>query len=106
MTRSFTDISTRGVFSSSLSALCTHSTPLRTAGWVPPSFWMNIQLVGLPSSSAILDSHSGCTYSQPRPTASTGWQGVGQAKAVLFFLLVAALAWLQLWLTRSREVEQ
>ena len=36
----------------------------------------------------------------------TGWQGVGQAKAVLFFLLVAALAWLQLWLTRSREVEQ
>ena len=36
----------------------------------------------------------------------TGWQGVGQAKAVLFFLLVAAMAWLQLWLTRSREVEQ
>lgn len=36
----------------------------------------------------------------------TGWQGVGQAKAVLFFLLVAALALLQLRLTRSREVEQ
>lgn len=35
----------------------------------------------------------------------TGWQGVGQAKAVLFFLLVGALAFLQLWLTRSREVE-
>ena len=34
-----------------------------------------------------------------------GWQGVGQAKAVLFFLLVAALALLQLRLTRSREVE-
>ena len=34
-----------------------------------------------------------------------GWQGVGQAKAVLFFLLVAALAGLQLWLTRSREVD-
>lgn len=35
----------------------------------------------------------------------SGWQGVGQAKAVLFFLLVAVLAFLQLRLTRSREVE-
>ena len=34
-----------------------------------------------------------------------GWQGVGQAKAVLFFLLVAAVAALQLGLTRSREVD-
>ena len=34
-----------------------------------------------------------------------GWQGVGQAKAVLFFLLVAAVAAVQLWLTRRREVE-
>ena len=34
-----------------------------------------------------------------------GWQGVGQAKAVLFFLLVAALAAVQLRLTRSREVD-
>jgi len=34
-----------------------------------------------------------------------GWQGVGQAKAVLFFLLVAGLALLQLRLTRRREVE-
>ncbi len=35
----------------------------------------------------------------------TGWQGVGQAKAVVFFLLVAAIAALQLGLTRRREVE-
>lgn len=35
----------------------------------------------------------------------SGWQGVGQAKAVLFFLLVAALAFAQLRLTGSREVE-
>ncbi len=34
-----------------------------------------------------------------------GWQGVGQAKAVLFFLLVAGLALVQLRLTRSREVD-
>lgn len=37
--------------------------------------------------------------------ARTGWQGVGQAKAVVFFLLVAAISLLQLKLTRSREVE-
>ncbi|MDD2955826.1 MAG: sugar ABC transporter permease [Oscillospiraceae bacterium] len=35
----------------------------------------------------------------------TGYEGVGQAKAVVFFLLVAAIALTQLWLTRSREVE-
>ncbi len=34
-----------------------------------------------------------------------GWQGVGQAKAVVFFLLVALLAFIQLRVTRSREVE-
>ena len=34
-----------------------------------------------------------------------GWQGVGQAKAVLFFLLVATIAGLQLRITRSREVD-
>ncbi len=34
-----------------------------------------------------------------------GWQGVGQAKAVLFFLLVAVLAFAQLWFTRRREVD-
>lgn len=35
-----------------------------------------------------------------------GWQGVGQAKAVVFFLLVALIAFIQLGLTRSREVER
>lgn len=35
-----------------------------------------------------------------------GSEGVGQAKAVIFFLLVAILALGQLRLTRSREVEQ
>lgn len=35
----------------------------------------------------------------------TGWEGVGQAKAVIFFLMVAALALTQLFFTRSREVE-
>lgn len=35
----------------------------------------------------------------------TGYEGVGQAKAVIFFVLVAGVALLQLKLTKSREVE-
>jgi len=35
-----------------------------------------------------------------------GWECVGQAKAVVFFLLVALLAFLQLRITRRREVDQ
>lgn len=35
-----------------------------------------------------------------------GYEGVGQAKAVVFFVLVAAIALTQLYLTRSKEVEQ
>ena len=35
----------------------------------------------------------------------SGYEGVGQAKAVLFFLIVAAIALGQLVLTRRREVE-
>lgn len=35
-----------------------------------------------------------------------GWQGVGQAKAVVFFLIVALIAFVQLKLTGQKEVEQ
>ncbi|GAB6991734.1 carbohydrate ABC transporter permease [Paenibacillus pini] len=35
----------------------------------------------------------------------TGMEGVGQAKAVIFFVLVAAIALIQLVLTRRKEVE-
>ncbi|WP_438349504.1 carbohydrate ABC transporter permease [Paenibacillus sp. FA6] len=35
----------------------------------------------------------------------TGYEGVGQAKAVVFFLLVAAIALIQLVLTRRKEIE-
>ncbi len=37
---------------------------------------------------------------------TTGWQGVGQAKAVIFFILVAAIALIQNKLTTSKEVQQ
>jgi len=36
----------------------------------------------------------------------TGYEGVGQAKAVVFFILVALIAVLQTRLTRNREVQQ
>lgn len=36
---------------------------------------------------------------------TTGWQGVGQAKAVIFFIMVAIIAVAQNKLTRSKEVE-
>ncbi len=35
----------------------------------------------------------------------TGWQGVGQAKAVVFFLIVAIIAFVQLKITSRNEVE-
>lgn len=35
-----------------------------------------------------------------------GWEGVGQAKAVVFFLLVAGISLIQLYLTRRKEVDQ
>ncbi|AIQ21610.1 sugar ABC transporter permease [Paenibacillus sp. FSL E2-8871] len=35
----------------------------------------------------------------------TGWEGVGQAKAVVFFALVALIALVQLVITRRKEVE-
>lgn len=36
----------------------------------------------------------------------TGYEGVGQAKAVVFFILVALIAVVQNWLTRGKEVQQ
>lgn len=35
-----------------------------------------------------------------------GWEGVGQAKAVIFFIIVAAISFAQLIYTRRKEVEQ
>ncbi|WP_457944530.1 carbohydrate ABC transporter permease [Caproiciproducens sp. LBM24188] len=34
-----------------------------------------------------------------------GWEGVGQAKAVIFFIIVAAISLTQLYLTRRKEVD-
>lgn len=36
----------------------------------------------------------------------TGWEGVGQAKAVVFFIIVVIIGMIQLRATRSKEVQQ
>ena len=36
----------------------------------------------------------------------TGWEGVGQAKAVIFFAIVVVIGMIQLRVTRSKEVQQ
>ena len=38
--------------------------------------------------------------------AGADWKGIGQAKAVIFFILVVAIALIQLKATRSKEVQQ
>ena len=35
-----------------------------------------------------------------------GWEGVGQAKAVIFFIIVVAIGMIQLYATKSKEVQQ
>ena len=37
---------------------------------------------------------------------NANWHGVAQAKAVVFFLIVALIAFLQLKVTNSKEIEQ
>ena len=38
--------------------------------------------------------------------AGIAWQGIGQAKAVIFCILVVAISMIQLKATRSKEVQQ
>ncbi|HOF95118.1 MAG TPA: sugar ABC transporter permease, partial [Clostridia bacterium] len=38
--------------------------------------------------------------------AGAQWKGIGQAKAMVFFLLVVIIALIQLRLTRAKEVQQ
>lgn len=38
--------------------------------------------------------------------AGASWKGIGQAKAVIFFILVVAISLTQLYATRSKEVQQ
>ena len=45
------------------------------------------------------------TYPHKSEPGTTGWQGVGQAKAVIFFIIVAIIALAQNKITTSKEVQ-
>lgn len=73
----------------------------------------------LTNSFKLFDQNLALTAGQPSNTSEmlalniyntfygrNGWEGVGQAKAVLFFIMVAFIAVIQNKLTRSKEVQQ
>lgn len=43
---------------------------------------------------------------QPDGRSGAQWKGIGQAKAVVFFLIVVVISLIQLHFTRSKEVQQ
>ena len=84
---------------------------------VMPSFTIALFLT-LTNSFKLFDQNLALTAGAPARKTSmlaldifttfynrNGWEGVGQAKAVVFFFIVGAIALAQLWLTRRKEVE-
>lgn len=84
---------------------------------VMPSFTICLFLT-LTNSFKLFDQNLALTAGAPGKDSSmlaldiyntfygrNGWEGVGQAKAVLFFIIVAVIALTQLYFTRSKEVE-
>lgn len=82
-----------------------------------PSFTINL-FITLTNSFKLFDQNLALTAGAPGTDSAMlaldifntfygrmGWEGVGQAKAVIFFLIVAVLSFAQLSLTRKREVE-
>lgn len=72
----------------------------------------------LTNSFKLFDQNLALTNGAPNYTSSmlaldiyntfyvrNGYAGVGQAKAVMFFIMIAVLAFIQLYLTRRKEVE-
>ena len=73
----------------------------------------------LTNSSKLFDQNLALTNGEPSKMSEmlalniyntfygrTGWEGVGQAKAVVFFILVAIIALAQNKITRRKEVQQ
>lgn len=84
---------------------------------VMPSFTICLFLV-LTNSFKIFDQNLALTAGAPGRSSAmlaldifdtfygrNGWEGVAQAKAVMFFIIVAVVALTQLYLTRRKEVE-
>lgn len=84
---------------------------------VMPSFTIALFLT-LTNSFKLFDQNLALTAGAPARKTSmlaldifntfynrNGWEGVGQAKAVIFFIIVGAIALIQLRFTRQKEVE-
>lgn len=88
-----------------------------TIPMVMPSITISIFLT-LTNSFKLFDQNLALTAGEPSGRSQllalnifetfygrAGYEGVGQAKAVVFFVIVAVIALLQLYLTRKREVQ-
>lgn len=97
----------------------TNSQILRkvTIPMVMPSITISVFLT-LTNSFKLFDQNLALTNGEPSGKSEmlalnifntfygrAGYEGVGQAKAVIFFLIVVAIALLQLYLTRKKEVQ-
>lgn len=89
-----------------------------TIPMVMPSFTISLFLT-LTNSFKLFDQNLALTGGAPAAKTEmlalniyntfygrVGWEGVGQAKAVIFFIIVAAIALTQLSISRKREVQQ
>ena len=68
-----------------------------------PIAMMTARALGVPTVIVRRDSKVYDTFYQ---RSGAQWKGIGQAKAVVFFLLVIVIALIQLYFTRRKEVQQ
>ncbi|MBO5410244.1 MAG: sugar ABC transporter permease [Clostridia bacterium] len=69
-------------------------------------FDQNLALNGKAAETSLLALDIYKTFYDRTGFKAAQWHGLGQAKAVIFFLIVAVIAFVQLRVTRQREVEQ
>ena len=69
-------------------------------------FDQNLALNGKSADTSLLALDIYKTFYDHTGLKLAQWHGMGQAKAVIFFLLVAVIAFIQLRATRQKEVEQ
>lgn len=69
-------------------------------------FDQNLALNGKSADTSLLALDIFKTFYDHTGLKLAQWHGIGQAKAVVFFLLVAVIAFIQLRATREKEVEQ
>ena len=68
-------------------------------------FDQNLALNGKAPETALLSLDIYKTFYDHTGLKLAQWHGIGQAKAVIFFLIVALIAFVQLRATRQREVD-